>query len=1055
MRKVLHQIFFFFLFLCGFLQDTVAQGGGFSFDLVKPKKFESKKLGSEKTQEKKFGVVRRFTQNGVTKFNWNFNASTRLQLVIDRAKAAHKDNYTRLLSFYNYDLTKMQPYSSDLDSVIYKANAGILIHDLRNSWIDNLYMLMGIAHYYKNDLDTAYLTFQYINYAFSPKEKDGYDKPIGSNAYEGGNAFSISTKEKKDVVSKVWTRPPSRNESFIWQIRTYLAKNETAEAAGMIETLKNDPLFPVRLRTDLYEMQAYWFYKQQIYDSAAIYLEKALPNAENNQEEARWEYLIAQMHQRSGNPELAKEFFESAGRKTFDPVMEVYARLNATRQNRADDKAITQNIEALMKMARKDRYTNYRDIIYFTAATMELERKNIKGARQLLLKATQVPQSEGENSQRTEAFLLLGDLSFDIKEYKDAKRFYDSVSINDSSILNPEILKQRKLVLIPIVDEINVLERQDSLQRIAALPEAQRDALVKKLVKQLRKSNGIKEEVTEGAGANSVNKTAGPSDLFNNTKGEWYFDNASLKSKGFTDFKGKWGNRPNTDNWRRSGAISRNNGVREEKEITSAKDLPAGADSVGDISYESLMKNIPLTEEMLKKSKDSMERATFILGKIYFESLEDYSETMTTLESLLEKYPATVHKPEALFMLNYCYNKTGNITRASETKQMLEQQYAGSEYQRMVTNPGSGTIKSITEADMNRRYESIYNSFIEGRFGQALDDKKIADSLYGVNYWTPQLLYIESVYHIKQKQDDQAKLVLQNIIKLYPTSPLSPRAQTMLDVLGRRKEIEEYLTNLKIVRPGEDSAYILNDDSPVKKVIVTVEPPVVPVDSVALRQADSAMALQKLEDSLQAKSGVKQVTAKTKDSVNTGLVKVTPKQMADTFSRSIPGVTTGDTLSAADLQKRADSVALAPGKKQPDTTAKVSKPKRVINSVYTADNEAPHMVMMILDKVDPVYVGEAKNAFNRYNKQNYFNTPIETVNQPLSDSVSLVVISPFANAAAALDYTRKTAEIAGTSIIPWMPKGKFTFVVITPANLALLQTRKDLAEYLKFHGQAY
>ncbi|HTF31114.1 MAG TPA: tetratricopeptide repeat protein, partial [Flavitalea sp.] len=514
-------------------------------------------------------------------------------------------------------------------------------------------------------------------------------------------------------------------------------------------------------------------------------------------------------------------------------------------------------------------------------------------------------------------------------------------------------------------------------------------------------------------------------------------------------------NRPNTDNWRRSGAISRNTGVREEREITSAKDLPGGADSVGDISYESLMKNIPLTEDMLKKSKDSMERATFILGKIYFESLEDYPETMTTLESLLEKYPATVHKPEALFMLNYCYNKTGNITRASETKQMLEQQYAGSEYQRMVTNPGSGTIKSITEADMNRRYESIYNSFIEGRFGQALDDKKIADSLYGVNYWTPQLLYIESVYHIKQKQDDQAKLVLQNIIKLYPTSPLSPRAQTMLDVLGRRKEIEEYLTNLKIVRPGEDSAYILNDDSPVKKVIVNVEAPVVPVDSAALRQADSAMALQKLEDSLQAKSGVKPVTAKTKDSVNTGLVKVTPKQMADTFSRSIPGVTTGDTLSAADLQKRADSIELASGRKQPDTAAKVSKPKRVINSVYTADNDAPHMVMMILDKVDPVYVGEAKNAFNRYNKQNYFNTPIETVNQPLSDSVSLVVISPFANAAAALDYTRKTAEIAGTSIIPWMPKGKFTFVVITPANLALLQTRKDLAEYLKFHGQAY
>jgi hypothetical protein len=103
--------------------------------------------------------------------------------------------------------------------------------------------------------------------------------------------------------------------------------------------------------------------------------------------------------------------------------------------------------------------------------------------------------------------------------------------------------------------------------------------------------------------------------------------------------------------------------------------------------------------------------------------------------------------------------------------------------------------------------------------------------------------------------------------------------------------------------------------------------------------------------------------------------------------------------------------------------------------------------------VDPVYVGEAKNAFNRYNKQTY--TPIETVNQPLTDSLTLVVISPFPNAAAALDYTRKTAEIAETRIIPWMPKGKFSFIVITPQNLGMLRSRKNLSEYLLFHGQAY
>jgi tetratricopeptide (TPR) repeat protein len=1060
MRKVFNQIFVYSLVICSLWQDVHAQGG-LSFDLVKPKKYEEKKLGSEKSADKKFGAVRKFTQNTVTKFNWNFNAKNKLDQVIARAKAAHKDDYTRLLSFYNYDLSQTEAYKSDLDSVIYKANAGILIHDLRNSWIDNLYMLMGMAYYYKNDLDTAYLTFQYINYAFSPREKDGYDIPIGSNATEGGNAFSVSTKEKTGITNKVWARPPSRNESFIWQIRTYLAKNETSEAAGLIETLKGDPLFPERLAPDLYEMQAYYFYKQEIYDSAAIYLEQALPNAASGQEKARWEYLIGQLYERAGYPKMAKEYFEKTTKHTFDPVLELYARLNATRQDRSNEKAIADNIEAVIRMARKDRYQNYRDIIYFTAATMELDRENVEGARQLLMKAISVLQLQRENSQRTKAFILLGDLSFEVHAYRDAKRFYDSVDITDPMIVDAARLQQRKIVLLPIVDAIGIIERQDSLQRIAMLPETERDALLKKMVKQMRKSQGIKEEATEGAGANSINKTAAPPDLFGNTKGEWYFDNAALKSKGFTDFKGKWGNRPNTDNWRRSGAISRANGPKEEKEAAFGKDAPAAGTSLTEMSFEGLMKNLPLTPELLKISNDSIEKATFQLGKIYFESLEDYPETITTLEGLLVKYPATIHKPEALFILNYCYNKTGNIAKANETKLALEQQYGGSEYQKMVTNPAGGTQKSKAEADMNRRYESIYTSFIEGRFDQALADKKIADSLYGTHYWTPQLLYIQSVYHIKQKQDDQAKVVLQQIIKLYPTSPLSPRAQTMLDVLGRRKEIEDYLTNLKIERPGEDSAVVVSNDPVIKKVIVDV-PPVVPVDSAALRQADSLLAVQKLEDGLKAKSaGANPVGAK--DSIKTSF-KVGAVTMVDTFSRLIPGIKPDTIAAKADsslAKNHVDTAKLAavlpPQVSRPaDTIAVAPKPKQpVINSVYTADAEAPHMMIMILDKVDPVYVGEAKNAFNRYNKQNYFNLPIETTNQPLSDSLNLVVITPFPNAATALDYTRKTAEIAETRIIPWMPKGKFSFLVITPANLQLLQSRKDLAEYLKFHGQAY
>src|SRR5688572_17623663 len=247
MLKVIFQTFCISLLVVLWFPDVFGQPV-LPSDLKKPKKYENRKLGAEKSAEKKFKGPRKFIQNTVTHYNWYFNANNKLTEILERAKLAHKDDFSQLLPFYNYTLERTSGDKTELDSVIYKANTGILTHDLRNSWIDNLYMLMGQAYYFRNSLDSAYLTFQYINYAFSPKEADGYDIPIGSNAAEGTGVMSVSTKEKDNIAHKAFSTPPSRNESFIWQIRTYIEKGAMPEAASLIETLKNDPLFPERLR---------------------------------------------------------------------------------------------------------------------------------------------------------------------------------------------------------------------------------------------------------------------------------------------------------------------------------------------------------------------------------------------------------------------------------------------------------------------------------------------------------------------------------------------------------------------------------------------------------------------------------------------------------------------------------------------------------------------------------------------------------------------------------------------------------------------------------------
>ena len=148
--------------------------------------------------------------------------------------------------------------------------------------------------------------------------------PSGVIPEEGGNAFTVSTDEKTNIVKKTFSEPPSRNESFIWLIRTYFQQEKLTKGAVLIEVLKHDPNFPDRLQPSLHEMQALWFYKIKQWDSAAIYLSQALNNTTDQGEQARWEFLIAQLYERTKKPMDSKTWYEKSASHTIDPALEVY-----------------------------------------------------------------------------------------------------------------------------------------------------------------------------------------------------------------------------------------------------------------------------------------------------------------------------------------------------------------------------------------------------------------------------------------------------------------------------------------------------------------------------------------------------------------------------------------------------------------------------------------------------------------------------------------------------------------------------------------------------------
>jgi hypothetical protein len=170
----------------------------------------------------------------VTHYNYYYNANLKIDNMIARAKGAHQDDFTSLLPFYNYDPARIATTDAvELDSIVYKASAGIVLHDLRNSYIDNLYLLAGRAFFYWQKYDSAYRIFQFMNYRFFPKGKDEYLIVVGGNKRSQNGQLNISNQEKKGWWRRILSRPPSRNDALLWMAKTYAADSLFSEATDL------------------------------------------------------------------------------------------------------------------------------------------------------------------------------------------------------------------------------------------------------------------------------------------------------------------------------------------------------------------------------------------------------------------------------------------------------------------------------------------------------------------------------------------------------------------------------------------------------------------------------------------------------------------------------------------------------------------------------------------------------------------------------------------------------------------------------------------------------
>lgn len=801
-----------------------------NLDKEKPAQYQDRQLASEKTGEKKIGFVKRTYQDMVSHYNYFFNANNKLNHIIELAQQMHTDDYSKLLPFYNYSLSVTALDKRDIDSIIYKCYAGILLHDLRSDWVDDFYLLLGKAYLLRQNFDSAATVFQYINYIYAPKD-DGYDIPIGSNVSNQQGIFTVATNENRSLLKKIIKKPTTRNDSFIWQIRNYIESNQLDKATGLIAILKADPFFPKRLEKDLFLQQAYLFYKQNIHDSAATYLSKSISEASNKQEQARWEFLTGQLFQLAHQNKPAIQAFEKAIHHTIDPYLEVYARLNivALSDTANGNHSLQNNLKQLYQLARRDKYADYRDIIYYAAASLEIKQQHFKESINNLLKS--IAFSVNNPAQKQKSVLLLASTAYNIRKYPLASLYYDSVQVNqlDSSLQN-EITNRKKALKI-ITKNLASLQLQDSLLQLSNLNEAARLAAVKKLYRRLRKEQGLADE-REKIDFGSTNSTtnAASSGLFGstttNSASDFYFANTALKTQGYKEFKQKWGNRPNVDNWQRQSAINNSMRLNNNNVTTTANATPEAVKTNAStaLTLKGMLENVPLTEKQIGDTHNTIIDDLYKNAQTFQNDLEKYPDAVDAYETLMKLYPENKYEEPVLFNLIYCYNQLGLLAKSDSVRKKLMLAFPNGIYAEKIKNTGKPTIQDKATV----QYEHIYDLFIEGNFKQALAEKEQADKIFGENYWSPQLMYIQAVYDVKQKNDSTAIQTLEALVHQFPQSPMVEMANTLISVVKRRKEIENYLTNL-VIEKNEDNV-VGNIDlhpatiakAPVKKIVDTL-----------------------------------------------------------------------------------------------------------------------------------------------------------------------------------------------------------------------------------------
>ena len=726
------------------------------------------------------------------RYNTYYNGSEAYKEGMLAQEKANKDNYMQTLPYFPIGNKKtVGSGSGNFDVAIEKSQKAIKQHSIKKK-----------PKRKAGEKKTEKLIRWYAKKEYNPFIHQAWFLMAKAQFQKGEFLEAASTFS---YISRLYVNEPDKvAEARLWMARCYTELEWYYDAEEVLNKAARDSM-PRKLEGEFSATYSNFLLRQGRFNEALPYLEKAVRKEKRGTQRARHYFLLGQVYQHIGNQPMAYKSFSKVIKANPPYELEFNARIKQTEV--ASEKESNRTIKRLKAMARSPKNKEYLDQVYYAIGNMYMAKKDTASAIQNYEEGAE--KSTRGGVEKGILLLRLGDLYWEQADYTNAQRCYAEVIglLEDKETDEYKVVSRRSEVLDELVEHAQAVELQDSLQRLAAMPEAERMKVIEQIIERVKEEEEkAKKEAEmaqrmaarEDALANVPNRNTPARTPTAGAGGDrsWYFYNQQLITQGKGEFQRKWGRRKLEDNWRRRNKTVVNTDEFAAVDYAAEDSLAALADSISNDSTamaampDSLVtdnknpqfyiQQLPLTEEAMAESNVILSDGLYNCGLIYKDKLEDFSLAEGAFNRLMNEFPDYQQMEEVYYNLYLMYSRWEKPEKASAYLDSLKLRFPMGDYTVLLSDPDYAKNARYGKHLEDSLYASTYAAYLQGDYQTVGANAEYAASKYPLGKHRPKFMFLHSMGQLENGDQQGFLDNLKMIVEKYPENEITEMAGLIL-----------------------------------------------------------------------------------------------------------------------------------------------------------------------------------------------------------------------------------------------------------------------------------